>query len=214
MIVGKNISNETLGVYDNGVLINNYEIQNQEELTKIERNVSARRLAFLHLLPIEGKFNSEHLCEIHRFIFSSIYPFAGKIREIDLSKPGALFCLAQYVEEYLFETLKKMKEDIKKCQTKEEFIKLISYYYAEIIIIHPFREGNGRAIREFIREYVEKVSEHLPFEACYVDYSRINGEDLLKATIESNKGYYENLEKQFEKALVSKLNKKNNDKTL
>lgn len=215
MIVGKNISNETLGVYDNGVLINKFGITNEEEVSKIERNISARRIAFLYLLPVEGKFDIEHLKEIHKFIFGSIYPFAGKIREIDISKPGTLFCRPQYIEEYLVDTLTKLKKDTLKCETKEDFIKLISYYYSEINFIHPFREGNGRALREFIREYINKVSEHLPIGKHYIDYSKMDADNLLKATIESTKGNLENLEKEFEKAILPKMDKKyKNNKNL
>lgn len=34
---------------------------------------------------------------------------------------------------------------------KENISKRLAYYMAEINVIHPFREGNGRSTREYIR---------------------------------------------------------------
>ncbi len=202
MIIGKNISNKALGVYDNGSLINKLEIKDKDELEKIERNVSARRLAYLYLEPVEGKFDIEHLKEIHKFIFSSIYPFAGKIREIDMSKPGTLFCRPEFIETALKETLTKMHKDITKCKTLDDFSKFIAYYYSEINLIHPFREGNGRTLREFIREYINKVTPHLEFGKCKIEYSKMDSKTLLISTIEGSHGNLENLEKVFAEAIT------------
>lgn len=49
---------------------------------------------------------------------------------------------------------------------------------AELNIIHPFREGNGRAIREFIRE----LAEQLGYKA---DWNRVDKENLMDAMIKS-----------------------------
>lgn len=214
MIIGKNISNKSLGVYDDGVLINNFGIKDEKELEKIERNVSARRLAYLYLEPIEGRFDIEHLKEIHKFIFSSLYPFAGQIREIDISKPGTLFCRPAFIESMLKETLTKMHKDITKCKTLDEFAKFIAFYYSEINLIHPFREGNGRTLREFIREYIDKVTPHLEFGKCKIEYSKMDSKILLFSTIEGSHGKLDNLEKVFFNAISPIEKKLKKDKLL
>lgn len=58
----------------------------------------------------------------------------------------------------------------------QDFAARLAYYMAELNMIHPFREGNGRAIREFMRQ--------LGLKAGYlIDWSRIDPETLLQASI-------------------------------
>ena len=60
----------------------------------------------------------------------------------------------------------------------DEFIKMISYLMTELNVIHPFREGNGRAIREFIRE--------LMLECGYeIDFSKIEYDEVIEASKEA-----------------------------
>lgn len=201
MLVG-DLSNESLGVYDNGVLINKLNITDKEKLEIIERNVVARKTAHLYFEPIKGTLDIKHILGIHKFLFESLYPFAGKLREVDSSKPGILFCRPMYIEAYLKDTLKNMKKDILNCKTRDDFVERISYYYSEINIIHPFREGNGRTIREFIREYINFVSQYLPFELNEIDYSKMDKQSFLLATINAAMGNYEELNHTFDKAIV------------
>ena len=39
------------------------------------------------------------------------------------------------------------------CKSKHDLADLLSKLYTQLIYCHPFREGNGRSIREFVREY-------------------------------------------------------------
>lgn len=59
-----------------------------------------------------------------------------------------------------------------------ELVERLAYYMAELNVLHPFREGNGRTIREFIRE--------LAFENGYnIDFEKFESEELLEAMIKS-----------------------------
>lgn len=68
------------------VLINHFNIQDQERLTSKEHRETLKTLQSLHDDPVQGDFDFAHLREIHRRIFEPMYPFAGETRTIDLIK--------------------------------------------------------------------------------------------------------------------------------
>lgn len=74
---------------------------------------------------------------IHRALFVGLYPFAGEIRKLNISKGGLRFANALYLAPVL-EAIEKMSET-----TFEEIIAK----YVEMNIAHPFMEGNGRSTR-------------------------------------------------------------------
>ena len=87
------------------------------------------------------------------YLFEDIYSFAGKFRTENIAKGFFSFAEWEYIDEQLEELLYKLKqEDCLKNSTRDELIKGLAYYMSELNVLHPFREGNGRTIREFIRE--------------------------------------------------------------
>jgi cell filamentation protein len=65
-------------------------------------------------------------------------------------------------------------------------------YLSEINALHPFREGNGRTLREFFRE--------LSLNAGYVlDFSNLEKTALLDADIKAFNGDFELLTPLLEK---------------
>jgi len=77
------------------------------------------------------------LQEIHHYIFDRLYDFAGKIRELNISKGNFRFANSLY-----------LKEILTKIETMSEksFEEIIAKY-VEMNIAHPFMEGNGRSMR-------------------------------------------------------------------
>lgn len=134
------------------VLINNFNAKNQKQLDILEAGYTAKRLMDLQKNPLKGNFDLKHLQNIHKYIFQDIYPFAGELRTENIGKDSFRFALCKFIEpaaEELFARLKNEKYlsglDLK------EFSDRAAYYMAEINVLHPFREGNGRAQRELIR---------------------------------------------------------------
>lgn len=74
---------------------------------------------------------------IHRALFHGLYPFAGQIRKLNISKGGLRFANALYLAPAL-EAIEKMPDS-----TFEEVVAK----YVEMNIAHPFMEGNGRSSR-------------------------------------------------------------------
>lgn len=54
----------------------------------------------------------------------------------------------------------------------------LSYYLAELNYVHPFREGNGRSIREFLRLLIE-------MNGCMANWTAAGAEAFMEAMIES-----------------------------
>ena len=77
------------------------------------------------------------LQEIHHYLFDGLYDFAGKIRELNISKGNFRFANSLYLKEIL-EKIETMNED--------NFEEIIAKYI-EMNIAHPFMEGNGRSMR-------------------------------------------------------------------
>ena len=77
------------------------------------------------------------LCDIHKFLFSEIYLFAGEVRELNLAKGNFRFAAAMYLKDVLFK-IDSMTED-----TFEDIIKK----YIEMNIAHPFRDENESLVK-------------------------------------------------------------------
>ena len=107
----------------------------------------------------------EGLKEIHRYLFQECYGSAGEVRKHDIRKGDTMFCRAMYLEDNL-KTVSKMPEN-----NFEEIVEK----YVEMNIMHPFYEGNGRAIRIWLDQMLIKR-----LGMC-VDWQKINRNDYLSA---------------------------------
>lgn len=105
------------------------------------------------------------LSDIHKFLFSDLYTFAGKIRKENIAKGNFRFASCMYLEDVL-NKIDNMPQD-----TFENIIKK----YVEMNIAHPFREGNGRSTRIWLDMILKKELNKV------VDWSMINKEDYLLA---------------------------------
>lgn len=161
------------------VLINKLNIRDYNLLEEADSRYSTQRLLELQTNPIEGNFDLDHLKNIHYYIFQDLYYFAGKLREEDIIKGNTHFAKYQYIETSAIKLFKELKEENYLIETSfSQFCEKTSYYMAELNIIHPFREGNGRTIREFIRILALK-------NGYQIKWSSINQKTLFKASVES-----------------------------
>ena len=150
------------------ILENKLGLTNQVELAKVEEKLSKQKAKELYDC---GKINEievgtfKGLSEIHEFLFSDIYDFAGKIRSVNIAKGNFRFAPVMYLEHSL-QHIDQMPQT-----SFEEIIKK----YVEMNIAHPFREGNGRSTRIWLdlilKEELQKV----------VDWILIDKADYLSA---------------------------------
>ncbi|MFD2370598.1 Fic/DOC family protein [Brevibacillus sp. GCM10020057] len=178
------------------VFINIPGFKKQEQLDAFERMVTAERLRLLYLKPLKGTFDKKHLCDIHKFIFGDVYPFAGKLRDENISKGNFRFASARFLHEQTDELLHKLKqENDLKDLAYDHFVDRLTYYVTELNVLHPFRDGNGRTQREFIR--------CLALQAGYqIDWTRVERNQIRRAMILSHRDESE-LREVMTKVLVS-----------
>jgi cell filamentation protein len=133
------------------VLRNKLGITSKQEMDDIE--IEKYRDAFLVLSEKynnkEYLFSENDIKIIHKTIFQKIYDWAGEYRNVELSKEDFTFARARYVHElmktYSEQYLSKMTPA--KTNDKNKLASDLAVLHNEFIIIHPFREGNGRTIR-------------------------------------------------------------------
>lgn len=105
------------------------------------------------------------LKDIHGYLFQDVYPFAGKLRTVNIAKGHFRFAPVLYLEDAL-RNIDKMPQD-----TFEHIIEK----YVEMNVAHPFREGNGRSTRIWLDCILKNKLGKV------VDWSKIDKEDYLFA---------------------------------
>ena len=136
---------------ETGVLRNLANVADLDTLILIESGAVTKRIAELQTNPIKIK-TSSNLLDIHKYLFQDIYAWAGETRTVEISKGGKpFFTLShfhnafKYIDSLITEYRKIGKNDKAKLAHKlAEILDNINY-------LHPFREGNGRTQREFLR---------------------------------------------------------------
>ena len=168
---------------DSNVLKNKLNIRDNKLLKTAEEEITLIKQMELLKNPIKGNFSKAHLMNIHKFIFEDIYSFAGKIRREQISKADTMFYPPNLIDRELDKVFAKIKEKNMLKETDEEKVfDNLAYVMAELNIIHPFREGNGRSIREFIRLMAKRMGYDL-------NWGNVDKEELLEASILSVDNY-------------------------
>ena len=157
------------------ILKNIPNIKNEQQLKEYEKEISTKRLAELIDEPIEGEFDIKHLYKIHEYLFQDIYEWAGQTRTVTMQKQ-TIFLEPEKIDKYVTVALKEAKEDIKKIKNEYQLADYLSKLFYNLIFAHPFREGNGRTIREFIRQLINSLN--FDFGSYDIDYSKINQNNL------------------------------------
>jgi len=129
------------------------------------------------------------LAEIHIYLFSDIYDFAGKIRDVNIAKGNFRFAPLIY--------LKQSLENISKIPQRN-FDEIIEKY-VEMNIAHPFRDGNGRATRIWLDLILKQEAKQV------IDWNLIDKEDYLMAMERSVVKDIE-IKYLFRNALTNKIN--------
>lgn len=164
-----------------GILRNLPGYTNQEKLDRFEAAEAAAALVRLQADPVRGEFDIAHLKEIHSRIFEYVYPWAGELRQVNMSRSASYpFAMVQFMENSLNRTFAELAaEGHLRGLDADAFASRAAYYLGELNSIHPFREGNGRTQREFIRE--------LAVEAGYrINWIRVTREQMYDASVESH----------------------------
>ena len=128
------------------VLINKLGLTDEGALEAAEIELTQARIDQYE--PDFDDISLPALRAIHFHLFQDLYDWAGELRTIDISKGGTRFASASRIEpeaDKLFQQLRR--EAYLAALPRDQFVARLAHYYCELNIIHPFRDGNGRAQR-------------------------------------------------------------------
>lgn len=160
------------------ILINKLGIKDLPTLLEYESKITAVKLLALRKQGITGNFDEEHLKSIHRYLFEDIYPFAGKLRNENIAKGQFMFAQCEFIEPELQKLLKQLQAEKEMNRDRKTLASRLAYYMSELNVLHPFREGNGRTIREFIRQIALK-------NGYFFNIKNVEPQNMLEASIAS-----------------------------
>jgi cell filamentation protein len=169
-------------------LVNKFGIRDEDKLAEVEAAITFAKATELEVSPLPGRFDDEHYRAIHRYLFAEIYTWAGEIRTVDISKKGTRFVPAAQIPilaEQCFSRLERL--GYLRGLPRDAFVKSVTDFYSVTNMLHPFREGNGRAQRVFITQLVRNAGYDIRF-------SEIDTDELMIATIQSANGVTDRLE--------------------
>jgi cell filamentation protein len=164
---------------ETGVLKNKLGVRSATVLEQREADYAAARAYELAQTPLDGRFDLDHLKAIHKHLFGDVYVWAGELRDIDLAKGNSYFANHLHIVSAARPVFAKLADE--GCLVGLDmavFSERAAYYLGEINALHPFREGNGRAQREFIN--------HLAYKNGFsIAWDRITQDVMIQASIES-----------------------------
>ena len=143
-------------------LTSSADLAREEERISKKKAVELFEKGILDDLPA-GVFST--LQVIHRYLFEDIYPFAGKIRTVNVAKGNFRFAPLMYLQAAL-DNIDKMPQS--------NFDEIVEKY-VEMNIAHPFREGNGRSTRIWLDHILKNEIGKV------IDWSKVDKEDYLLA---------------------------------
>lgn len=167
-----------------GILKNKLGITDQESLNQAEIELVTPEILRLTLDATWGVKRKTFVdfCQIHYELFGEIYDWAGKVRSIEIAKGDTRFCKAEHINSEARRIFNELKEDnyLSNHMTQVEYAAKLAHYYSELNVLHPFREGNGRAIRTFLSIFAyesrsmdiawDKVTPTQNIDACIEAY--------------------------------------------
>jgi cell filamentation protein len=94
----------------------------------------------------DQRFMVQDICNMHKLWLESIYPWAGKERSVNISKDGFNFAVARVIRDMMAEFERNQLACYTPCvfTDRNEIAWALAEVHVELMIIHPFREGNGR----------------------------------------------------------------------
>lgn len=114
-----------------------------------EKELERTGIELTELYDETHQLDAQDICDIHELWLGGIYPFAGKYRTVNMSKDGYQFAASHLINhlKHNFET--KYLSQYTPCNFVDEknLTLALAIVHVEFIIIHPFREGNGRVAR-------------------------------------------------------------------
>ena len=182
-------------LYDDVQVLRNLgDIRDADELRRAEGDITRHTMAMVYVHRF-SKFNQETLCEIHRIIFDNLFEWAGDYRTISVIKHEEVlggdtvrYTHPKNIKKELGEAANEITK-LRKRDAKHELLWRLVRITARIWQIHPFRDGNTRAVISFI----VLLSAHLGIELNYSLFEK-HAAYVRNALVWASQGMYSKYE--------------------
>lgn len=158
---------------DGTVLKNLLGITNREELERVEEMRFERLMEEAAArFDADHRFTAQDLLWLHKFWLDGIFTWAGTYRNVNIGKGGFMFAAAAHVPELMRQFESQQLARLTPCRFDniEEVAAALAEVHVELVLIHPFREGNGRIAR--LLSVLMALQAGLP----PLDFSELQGE--------------------------------------
>ncbi|MDT8385632.1 MAG: Fic family protein [Gammaproteobacteria bacterium] len=155
------------------VLRNKLGMTDSKEMDKLEAESLIKATdALIHKYDADHQFTADDVCQMHELWLGDIYEWAGKYRTVNISKDDFSFAMAAQIPKLMvqFETDQLAKYTPCNFSDRNVVVKALAEVHTELVLIHPFREGNGRCSR--ILTIIMALQAGLPV----LDFSLISGQ--------------------------------------
>jgi cell filamentation protein len=100
-------------------------------------------------IHVDQRFTAEDVRRMHRMWLGELYSWAGEYRQVNISKGDFVFAAAREVPRLMNDLERGPLTEFTPCRAAEldEQARALGIVHAELVLIHPFREGNGRCAR-------------------------------------------------------------------
>lgn len=132
------------------VLKNRLGIKSPQEMDVAEARALERAMnIFIGSYGESHRFTAADLLALHKDWLGEIYDWAGKYRQVNISKEGFPFAAAAQVLRLMAQFERDVLQRNTPCNFKDraEIVRALAETHVELVLIHPFREGNGRLAR-------------------------------------------------------------------
>ena len=132
------------------VLANRLGISNSEEMDDVELDLLKRLYEdVLSSVGADQRIGVADICEWHRRWLGNVYVWAGQYRTLNMSKGDFMFAVSAQVPRLMVNLDKEILSVCTPCagMSEDQLTEAIAVVHVELILIHPFREGNGRLSR-------------------------------------------------------------------
>jgi len=134
---------------------NNSVLKNLCGITTVAGMELAETLALLQttekmfdLFDQDHRFTADDICSMHRAWLGCIYSWAGRYRQVMMSKSGFPFVAPAFIQQLMAEFEKEALAHHTPCHGDDDAVaQSLAVVHVELVLIHPFREGNGRLAR-------------------------------------------------------------------
>jgi len=187
------------------VLKNKLGITDSDKMDCIEAEALVKATDTLfHEYGADHQFSADDICYMHKVWLGDIYEWAGQYRSVNISKDDFAFAMSAQVPNLMshFETDQLSKYTPCSFAARDEVNKALAEVHIELVLIHPFREGNGRCSR--ILASIMALQAGLPV----LDYSIISGprkSEYFSAVHAGMDRNYEPMEKLFDEIIEASI---------